>query len=709
MEKIRELFYFFKSRVIGLQKQFGNFLWPFAILYLTLLYLIITFPFKMELLIEFAYYSKTKTEVLPSPKGVQLFYRDFQNRNIDLQSKAKVISYENEIALLKFSLPLVKGLFQVRIDPLSLSPLSYSQEIRSVTLKWPFHQVVWKGSDLLQIFYPAHELSSFSINDKTNGLQLATLGDDPYLISKEGILQGDLESNKSWKHFKIASLFGKISILILLHLFLFFTFSNRFKYRKSIEASRFLNSTFSFERKNYPFEWRPIPILALLAPFYFYLFQLFFYAYRIGDSIAPDETEHYRYAITFMRQTNWIPYFQSGSDLPIYEFRNTGFILYHFVVGKIASLFQLGLLHFFGSEAGTSIGAKIIKSPSYHLVLLRFASIPFAIGTFIYAAKMLLYVTKNIYMTSIGLILLSNILMFTFISGMISYDVWTVCFGTVSTFYLLKLIGSENSDRVTPFYKWLIFSLLGVLGKITYAPLLIIHLFPLFKVLPKNSLLRGLKNRVYFGLVLLLLLFNSFHFGKNVILYKSIFPSCEVVNSLDQCQKFHGEFQRDIDLKKEGEHIQVMGFRSYLGHYLDSSLNSIFGIFGTKSIPQNSNNLSTVKSILSLFLFLLLLQLPTILRNKLTSALLFITFSYTAVVIFRHYNSYLSHHIFVLALQGRYHFPVIVPMLSLFVITLFSSIKERWWPFLLLAALIFLPKQSFLYFLKEVSSSWFIN
>lgn len=473
--------------------------------------------------------------------------------------------------------------------------------------------------------------------------------------------------------------------------------------------------------------------LAAVAAFLLYFAaKAFYFAFSIGENIFPDEISWFGIAEVFSRS------FLPPADSPeSYQFGLVTRVpnLYFYLMGKVLSLNIL---------------------PISNLFFLRGVNVCISILTVWFGWKLIRLLVSETAVRLLFVAMLTNTMMFTFVSASVSYDNLNNCLAVLALYYLFSFFQSRLPYN---FLLFVLFASMGMLTKITFLPyaftLLAAFLFherKNFRSLPSTtvSLFSPFRWKNYLLLILCLFFMTAdvnLYLG-NLVKYGKLQPSMDKVIGMEQAMQ-HRTFARNhiANLFRDGKisyseaqkmsfkHIRHLGDRQgtlilleqaaqekvwkkkprinrfrYAFIWTDLMLGKIFGIMGHKSMEKRGIDLSPY--------FLLLLAAGILLIRRMKASdlqgtsiyLLFIAGFYTLILMQQvNYKTYLDYGVIVLALQGRYIFPVLAPIYALITYYLVDFTSKRWqWGIFLTVTAIFIYGE-FPWFLQNVSPDWFLK
>lgn len=430
--------------------------------------------------------------------------------------------------------------------------------------------------------------------------------------------------------------------------------------------------------------------------FAIFIIQATFFALNIKENLPPDELYHVELSQIYSKSLG-VPE-NSEKTYFLGEIAHIPF-LYHWLAGRI-------------------INIKNYFIPNIEdFIVLRAFSVFTGIVNLILAYQIIKLLTKEKLVHILLMIMMSNTLMFVFISGSASYDPLSVFFPLLTILFGLKLVKLHSIYYAFFFF---ISIFLGALTKVTFLPfavvsvvILVINEFKYRKSYLKQ-ILYGLSKRKSRILIILIFLFCSFLVYLNLGLYitnlsdyKSVRPNCAVVMGRENCMK-NLEFQNYYELEANAPpKSELLSFYLYLPHWIYLMIDRTFGIFTNLKMGLSYNGFT---SYFLVFLLSLLFFIRTFDRNKFEHIFfsLLITVYLLILMLFTNYQMYLSNGIIHAAVQGRYIFPILVPIYSLVSLSLLS-LKNKYLRILIIfvVSLIFIFG-NIPFFIQNVTEEWFI-
>jgi len=358
------------------------------------------------------------------------------------------------------------------------------------------------------------------------------------------------------------------------------------------------------------------------------------------------------------------------------------------------------------------------------VIVLRIFNILTALGTLIFVYLISKRLVKNKWGQILPVFLLSNTLMFVFLSSSINYDNLTILLSTMTMYFLVRFLQNPKELKYTLLI--FVFLLLGLLVKSSVLPLTAIIVLVWGYVLLKKKIVKveylkqllTYQNLVLLTIFGLLVILNFNVYGVNLLVFGKLGPSCTEILTYEQCLEngvfyrsiykiptvFEGNIFEAIQLVLTGERI---GPFRYFPYWIVEMSKKIFGIMGDRSLFMRYEYLVPYFGYFFLGLFLIIKN-----RKKLKleeKVLIAISVFYALVVAYYvNYQAYIKHDWMDLALQGRYIFPVL-PIVYVVFSKYFLKIKNKKLLRMLIVGLVVLFVLGNIgYFFGYVPNDWFM-
>jgi hypothetical protein len=468
-------------------------------------------------------------------------------------------------------------------------------------------------------------------------------------------------------------------------------------------------------------------ILAFLC-LYFGL-RLLSFAFLISPYIPPDEVTHLGMAKIFSKvlllPENSAETFQHGlvTNIPW---------LYYWVMGKLLPFNVFGMSD---------------------LLFLRLLNIPFAFGTVYFSWRLLRLLTDDRLTQLLLVVVMTNTLMFSFLSASVSYDNLVNLLAVMAIYYLFAFFKERSFGFLVNSF---LCQLAGCLAKITFLPLslILVVLWVLREGRGVRSLPVAVKRyyretgwRAYvLSLVILVgLLLNIQLYGGNYLQYGALRPMMSEVLSFDIALEHRIDARETIfEYFKDGSlnYQQAMRMTRFINHegdradtaYLIQRLSehkangyealgpvayivpwgkriaaTTFGIMGHLSIFNEGLTIVPVAVLTLLALLGFVMHWWRGPQVGIAAYLALLCGAYAILIMYVHsYRAYLYYENFAMGLQGRYLFPVIGAfsvLFSYYLTHLFQRESLRL-GLVCVATFVFIASD-FPFFLYHATRNWF--
>ena len=424
---------------------------------------------------------------------------------------------------------------------------------------------------------------------------------------------------------------------------------------------------------------------------FFFIAITFFLARKIKIGISPDELYHF-YVSKAFSTTLTIP--ENTPDTFVYQDITKISYLYFWINGRVLNL------NIFNID---------------ELLLLRIVSIFYSVFTLVFTYLLSREVIKKKGLQIIPVILLSNTLMFVFLSGMVNYDNLLNLFAVLSIFALVKLF--KNPKKLKFLYLWIVFVSLGTLTKFTMLPLTFIEFLIIGYLIFKKRIkldFKTKKNIIFLALALITTIPPIFLYGSNIIQYGTLTPSCDQIMKVEQCL-VSPLFRRNYNMTDNLDLVSLGGIKEaiitrlspleYFFRWIFLMAQRVYGIMGHRALYLPSFFYSVYVLIAFLFVFSLIKNWEKV--KALDTILLIILGFYTMILAFvQNYVTYLETGLLDLALQGRYIFPVMSIYYALLIRNFEFILNKKLARLFLILLLIVFVIGCFPPFLLKINQDW---
>ena len=603
-------------------------------------------------------------EIKPSVGGpFQLFFNT-SNEHSQKNSSIQYLKGNGSFINCQFTLSQ-RSLTHIRFDPPA------DVEIKSITVGDFFHSKTYSGQELYKIIKPLHDIDSIKLIDSV--VYITTKGMDPYLG-----LPGIKEVNPASMIRSLKKIIFRIAVFLLVTLVFILLFKQFLNYKTQI-----------FDR-TIPVNISKNLFIALrVIVFSWFLFQMLYFALNIKRGASPDENYHIE--VSRFYSTPHVFHLENTDATIRYGSLTTEPHFYYLLMGKLLLLKPSSIIDY------------------EYLRLLNIVLSLFSLYLTLLLAK---EITSNKLIQISILIAQSNVLMFVFLSSMVSYDNMVNLLAVASFVFLFRFIRCTNLT-----YLLLVLSTMaiGALTKVTYLPLILLEVIVLLFYAKKIFLHRiqilsefGIAKNIIIGLVFLVFLGGDIYlYGGNFINYHSIRPGAEVVIGKEKALNGYGIYMRNYNLLTTAHTREEIPLVKYIPMYFTRTMETIFSVVGHLSFPRGIPDLKFY-----LFLFVIcfsvsIYHFKLIYHDQKLLILLFLFTSYILIVFYVNYSSYTQLRSFGVALQGRYNFPIISLMAVYGMNTMLFKLSDKAKIPVILILSFFLVYNSFFWFLDKVSNIWF--
>jgi hypothetical protein len=390
--------------------------------------------------------------------------------------------------------------------------------------------------------------------------------------------------------------------------------------------------------------------IVLLVLFIIFFAYSIFIALHTNRGIIPDEVAHFAFSEHYA-QTWGIPEDTEETYIYGWYIKQNPFLFY-----------------WFNARALNILNLVMPTASDWQLlVFLRLLSSIYALGTVIFCFLLSKEIIKNKWYQLLPVFLLTNTLMFVFLSGGINYDNLANLFCMAGLYYLVKVFNGKGFLVNT--LGWMISICLGTLVKYPILPLALAMgiVWLVFTIRNRKTLfpltIKGPK-LICLSLVLIALIIGNIEiYGVNFVKYHSITPACSDLLTKNQCDLSPFEIrykEYGLDHKLTVMESIRLGYPNPLKYVFDdwipAMLDRIFGILAHRVYyPSHIMIFYRLLIFWSIILAVRYVKKTSFLTYGLVGLCIF----YSLVLVYTNYNSELTYGFKHIALQGRYIFPVI--------------------------------------------------
>ena len=427
-----------------------------------------------------------------------------------------------------------------------------------------------------------------------------------------------------------------------------------------------------------------------------------FLAFNLQTGIIPDES--HRFGVSKYLVNTWgIP-----KDIPLTkisgEYIRQGSFLGYWIYARLLSIF----ITFAPSATEWQL-----------LVFLRLMNALFSLGTVVFVYQISRKIINNKWIQLLPVFMITNTLMFVFLSGGVNYDNPAIFFCTVSLYYFIKSIKDE--EFIVSSLTWLVMISTASLIKYSILPLafIMVVLWVVFyiKTKPVVSFRKLMRfKELFLALVLLILLACNFSiYGLNIIRYHSLQPQCYDVYPEEICDvSTYVVRHRNLALPEKRNVFQAFKqgdpepIRYIYDYWIRTMMDRIFGIMGHKIYFPINVSYFHLLAFWSFGLGMRYIRKPNF---SIISIIIIIVF-YALTLVQMNYRSELTYGFGTsIALQGRYIFPVITLMFVFwgYILECVSNKLIQYTTIgVLIALFIYSGPMRFIMYYQTVFADWFI-
>jgi hypothetical protein len=466
----------------------------------------------------------------------------------------------------------------------------------------------------------------------------------------------------------------------------------------------------------------------------YFIFRLSYFVITINPNVPPDEITHVGIIQLYASAPVFIEDTPSSYQYGLVT-RNP--YLYYFLLGKLLKLNFLAINPY---------------------LILRICNIVLAASTIFFSLRLTMFLTQNFLVRILFILMLTNTPMLTFLSASVSYDNLANLLAVLSLYSLFSFFETKNYISLWCF---LVCTLSGTLTKISFLPLgLILFLIYLyernrliisdFKNLLSSFLSGGSRSILLTTLAVTLLGANFQIYGANLYYYGDLVPTCDQVLNIDQCMenriyarnriltdykngkisfqqalmaadriKHPGDrwdtqvWIKKLLLEKErikkGRKPKPIDFFSYFHHWLNAMKAGTYGIHAHLHMVKLPSEMIPYNLLLLTAFFLWVRHVRLEERTRYLNYLAVVFGFYLLVLVgYVNFRTFLATRPISIGVQGRYLFPVIVPVYVLIAQYLLTPFRKK-----IQVALVVLVGSIFIlgdfpYFYWHATQKWFI-
>lgn len=383
----------------------------------------------------------------------------------------------------------------------------------------------------------------------------------------------------------------------------------------------------------------------------FFLIAGLFFAFRVGAGVMPDEEGHLLFSQTYST-TFGIPQDTPKTMVSGWAIAYNPFI-YYWINGRVINLVQ-------------GLNPDVI--PDGIRLTLRLLNLAYSSVTLWIAYLLSRELFLEEWWHLLPPFLLSQVMMFSFLSAGISYDNLANLFATIGLLFFVRFFTREQGTRNLALSA--VFLGLGCLTKVTIVPLaglVVLAYFGLQIWRSRHYQVNRIKNQPSWFLTVVLVLVmtaNIYLYAGNLLRFQGLTPECREVFAAQFCHITPFAERARISALPEkltiSESIR-QGYPNPVTYFFLSWVpDMIHRIHGILAHLSHFPHL-VVKVLYGLMFVYLLFGFPTWSAiPKIELALLFIFTAYALLVFYTNYQDELLYGFKQIGMHGRYLFPVIL-------------------------------------------------
>lgn len=382
--------------------------------------------------------------------------------------------------------------------------------------------------------------------------------------------------------------------------------------------------------------------------------------------------EQYHFGVAQLHAQQWSPFFAhqpAGADQYGALARDPS-ILYHYL---------LGLLY--------RVVAVFTSNQPTQIVVLRFSSVLLGVWTLFLFRRLFRLLELSATKTNLVILFFSLLPVYTLLAGQLSYDNALIPVTALTIIWAVELAKTYQKTKRFDWlkgFRLLVAMMLFSTIKFAYLPIfagVVLYFLPMVWKARKGSWrqftaafsgLRPHAKAAYVAAAVIALGLFGGGLGYNLVHYHEPDPYCEKVLRVEQCMKF-GPYARDHAALERHEHpsgerLVAFPFRwtknmireSYFTVYSYFDSEGVVHYYGGQKVPQ-LYSMGWVWFVTCLVI--LIVSARWLWGNMLTRLVLVVGFVYTASVFYIDLKAFYGTS-YMVAVHGRYLFPVIVPILG---------------------------------------------
>jgi len=390
--------------------------------------------------------------------------------------------------------------------------------------------------------------------------------------------------------------------------------------------------------------------------FTFFVFACFvsqslFYALVMAPFTPPDEIWHY----TFIQEIASNPLYPFGYNtelLILYGLDFTGGLEY--------------LYHFLLAIPTTVISRLFIDE---NLYMLRFINI-FIVGVGLYfVRKLSIELLESRAYANFIVLILSGSMMFSALAGSVNYDNGVFALASASSYLLYVHIKKPTLKRLVVLF---ILSCMILMSKnaaiIFVIPVMLMAIFcfaaktkrrGIFTVVKKDTvkMLKSRTGKAIAALVVLLVVITLESYGGNLVRYGQIKAGCVARYNLETCENYSWFYQRSQAMRNSGNQYDGDKLK-FIDSWSDAMFKGVYGFVGHGRISHHEMVEPVAMAILAIAMLGFIRKADSRNLKKLLPFIIISGVYFMSLILFN-FNTYRNLGGVLVAVQGRYLFPVL--------------------------------------------------
>ena len=411
-------------------------------------------------------------------------------------------------------------------------------------------------------------------------------------------------------------------------------------------------------------KWMGTPLARKLV-YALFLIQAIYLVFMVPIGVPPDELAHIRIVEQYVQQEKPLPTITEQTNHSLGDItRNTDYF-YHYALSLLARILPVDGLALY--------------------VVFRLVSVCIVFATLVAGARLIRRLGASEAVTTVGLLIVTNFAQFLFMSAAINQDQVVWLGATVGALLLVRLWQKINVVDMLLLTNVVLFA---AISKKTFLPIavlfgvvllaLILRQRKQFAKVVKEAAKQWKPAVVVLGLLAMVGIgLNVERFGYNIVTYKQISVACDKIHTYEQCME-HGVFRRNANLRTEKPvEFTPQPITEFAPYWHYSNYRGVFGTQGWNGRAMPDPWAYDV--LLAITTASLALGIAYYVRwwRRPESLIFMASLVYIAVQMSVNYGVYLTYGAQGLALQGRYIFPIIVPLV-LVLVYMWSLALRRW-------------------------------